>query len=296
MSTPVLGPWEGQVAGLLIGAGTPYRWRREGLKGLTRRPPARTQDEDVVGGDGVHTGDDTIDARVLTLQIDVDPRRTGTTLAAALADLEQAFRPKRDVESWWRLPIWSTPRRLTVRVRNYEAPPDVGLRAATVVDVQLFAADPVLYGPDQSIAPVGFPEQLGGLRYPLYTDGALVTGYLDYGPPSTSGRFTLRNDGTADVWPWFEVVGPTPPGGITLVRTDTAERIQFEGAVAAGAILRLDSADGSAVIDGTADRGGQLTWRDWWPARAGEQVEVAFLPLGPRTGAQLIPHAPSGWW
>ena len=296
MSTPVLGTWEGQVADLRVGAGTPFRFRREGLQGLSRRPSVRDQDEDVVGGDGVHTGDDTLDARVLTLRIDVDPRRTGTTMAAALADLEQAFRPKRDIESWWRLPVWSTPRRLSVRVRNYAVPEDAGLTSATYADVQLLAAAPVLYGPEPAGAAVEFPQQLGGLRYPLYTDGTAATGYLDYGPPSTSGRFLLRNEGSAEVRPWFEILGPTPPGGFALVRTGDGSRIQFEGPVAAGATLRLDSADGSAVIDGSADRGGQLTWRDWFPVLPGEQIEVAFLPLGPRTSARVIPHAPSGWW
>lgn len=294
MTTPTLTPWQATLDGLLLGPGTPYELAD--VSGLGELPAVSDEDEDLAGGDGEYHGDDTVRGRTITLAVEVAGDGS-TTLAAALAVLEMVTRPKRDVELWALLPTWSSPRRCTARVRRRAMRTDDVYEAGlSSVAVQLRAADPVLYGPDVT-ASTGFPQPVGGLRYPLYTDGAGANlGWLDYGPSATRGRIMLGNSGSADVWPWFEVLGPTPPGGFALVRTDDGARVQFEAPVGAGALLRLDSIDGSAVIDGVSDRGGALTWRDWWPVRAGEQVEVAFLPLGPWTAAQLTPHSPSGWW
>lgn len=299
MSTPDLQPWQADIAGLRIGPGTAYGWPKgTPPTGLTERPAVRDQDEDNPSGDGDYLGTDTLSARIITMRLDVDGRRHPGGLPGALAALEVACAPKRDVDFWARLPTWATPRRCSVRVRRYDTPTDLGLRRGTThADVQLKAADPVLYGPEDADLTTGFPVQVGGLQFPLYTDGAGTDlGYLDYGAAPETGRLLLTNAGTADIAPVFEVVGPVLAEGFAIVRTDTGQQIVFSGPLAAGAHLVIDAADGSALIDGTADRGGQLTYRQFWTIGAGELIEIAFLPLGSWSAARLTVHAPSGWW
>jgi len=156
--------------------------------------------------------------------------------------------------------------------------------------------DPLRYGAPQSVA-TGFPVLRGGLEYDLYTDGAGADlGYLDYGEASDTGRVLLSNDGTADSWPVFQIEGPVDAAGFDIAVVGTDQRIRFSGPVAEGSSLVIDSASGTAVIDGVADRGGLLTQRDWFPVPAGGSVEVAFLPRGGMSSAELtVVHRPA-WW
>lgn len=302
MVTPDLELWQVELDGLRMGAGTRFGFRREGgsdsgLVGLTELE-VRDADEDNPVGDGVYEGLDTIGARTITMRLDVDGSRAGSSFDDDVAALEWATRPKRVVDFWAWLPTWSTPRRASVRVRRRRMPTDIGLRRGhTYVDVQLKASDPVLYGPEPTGLVTGFPVQVGGLQHPLFTNGGGVDlGYLDYGAAPVAGRLVVANAGTADVAPRYDVVGPVPAQGFSIVRTDTGAQLTFEGPLAAGAHLVLDAADGAAIVDGTADRGGQLTYRDFWAVGPGESVELAFLNLGAWSAAQLTVHAPSGWW
>lgn len=155
--------------------------------------------------------------------------------------------------------------------------------------------DPLRYGEVVS-ATTGFPVAVGGLEYPLYTDGTDTTGWLDYGEASTTGRVTLTNPGTADTWPQFQIAGPVPAAGFDIVAVGSGRRLRFEGAVPSGSALVLDAATGTAVIDGVADRGGLLTWRDWTPVPARGSAEFAFIPLGASSAAVLTASARPAYW
>ena len=156
--------------------------------------------------------------------------------------------------------------------------------------------DPLRYGEPKSVT-TSFPRLRGGLEYDLYTDGAGADlGYLDYGEASDTGRVVVSNGGTADTWPVFQVTGPIDSSGFDIALVGTDQRVRFSGPVASGSALMIDSASGTAVIDGSADRGGLLTQRDWFAVPAGGSVEVAFIPLGVDLGGQLtVVHRPA-WW
>lgn len=161
----------------------------------------------------------------------------------------------------------------------------------------LYAADPLRYG-TLVTAVTGFPVRSGGLRFPLYSDGAGGdVGALYYGESSGStGRALLANEGTADTWPQFVITGPVDSSGFEIVTVGTGARLRFSASVPAGSQLVLDAATGSAVIDGTADRGGRLTWRDWAPIPAGGSSEFAFVPLGATSEATLTVTARPAFW
>lgn len=136
----------------------------------------------------------------------------------------------------------------------------------------------------------------GGLEYDLYTDGTTDTGYLEYGAASTTSRITLTNTGDEDVWPQFEIVGPIPIEGFDILCIGSGNRLRFAGAVPAGSTLVIDTATGTVVIDGYADRSGLLTVREWTPVPAGGAVQFEFFPLGLYSAAVLTANFSPGWW
>lgn len=165
-----------------------------------------------------------------------------------------------------------------------------------VCGFELWAPDPLRYGAVVSSS-TGFPVEAGGLEYDLYTDGAGADlGYLDYGVLAPGGRVSLTNAGTADAWPQFEVQGPVADEGFEIVTVGTGARLVVETPIPDGSSLVLDAATGAVLIDGTADRAGRLTWRDWAPVPAGGSVEYAFVPRGSSSAAVLTASVRPAWW
>lgn len=181
-------------------------------------------------------------------------------------------------------------RTLTARVYLTRYRPSLDLWGAGYFRwaVEFQADDPVRYGPpvtDQAT----FPVLVGGLRYPLYTDGeGTDLGWLDYGPAPTSGRLTLVNPGIAAATVQHEVTGPVPAEGFEIVAVATGRRLVYEGAVAAGSRVLLDGATGQALVDGLYDRGDLLTRREWTkvPGKGGS-AEFALVNRGTATAAVL---------
>ena len=161
--------------------------------------------------------------------------------------------------------------------------------------VQWVCSDPMRYGAPVPVT-TGFPQLVGGLEYDLYTDGTLDTGFLEYGAASTTGRIVVANPGNADAWAQYEILGPVPVEGFDILRVGTGDRLRFAGGVSAGSRLVIDSATGVVVIDGYADRSGLLTVRDWFPVPAKGSVEIAFVPLGAYSTAQLTATVSPGFW
>jgi hypothetical protein len=189
-------------------------------------------------------------------------------------------------------------RRLTAgaRLTAFKTPTDLDWSVGVVpFAIEWRCRDPLRYGDPQSVA-TGFPVLRGGLEYDLYTDGTTDTGFLEFGEASDTGRVVLENPGTADVSPVFQVDGPIDASGFDIAVVGTDQRIRFSGPVSAGSVLVIDSGSGTAVVDGSADRGGLLAHRDWFSVRAGESLEIAFIPLGVDLGGQLTAVVRPGFW
>src|SRR5690606_10790149 len=109
---------------------------------------------------------------------------------------------------------------------------------------QFYAPDPYRYGPTQTQT-TGLPMDAGGLRYPLFTDGAgTELDHLDYGEYGDEGGVTLVNEGSALGWPRFAVAGPAP-SGFTLTEMTTGRRLLYVGSIPSGSSVTLDSATGA---------------------------------------------------
>lgn len=158
---------------------------------------------------------------------------------------------------------------------------------------QFFAPDPRRYGVPQSLS-TGMPVDLGGLQYPLYTDGqGADVGFLDYGEFGSEGRLTVANGGTTDTWPRFTVTGPAPQG-FSLTEATTGRLLLFVGPIADGETLTLDAASGEVVLDDAVSRSSELIRREWTSVPA--QGSLTFLFNAPAGDPTVTVEWTEAWW
>ena len=161
--------------------------------------------------------------------------------------------------------------------------------------VELYAPDPLRYA-DATNLSTTFATSSGGLEFPLFTDGTDDTGFLEFGEQGSTGRVSLPvQDGTAPGHTQLLVTGPVPP--FSIVRVETGRRIAFARSVPAGDRLLIDTATGSALLNGgDVDYSGLLTHWEWDPINPGEAATFAFLADGPTdTGTLTVIHR-AAWW
>ena len=157
------------------------------------------------------------------------------------------------------------------------------------------ATDPLRYGDPVALS-TGFATPGGGLRTPLFSDGTVGVGRLDFGAPGSSGRLLLSNPGSAAASPQYTVSGPVPTEGFDIVCVDTGERMTFESGISAGSLVVLDSATGRVLLNGDSDRSGYLTVAQWFKIPAGGSRTVAFLSRGATTAATMTATVRPPWW
>lgn len=158
--------------------------------------------------------------------------------------------------------------------------------------IEWVCPDPMRYGALQQRY-TGLPEQAGGLRFPLFSDGDTTTGVLEFGEGGASGRVLLVNEGTAPAEPVFEVRGPAP-SGFTLQEVSTGRRIVSVTNIPAGSALVVNTATGTALLDGV-DRSGQLRVQQWHPVPPGGQSEW-FFTAPEHSAAAVVASVRSTWW
>ena len=130
--------------------------------------------------------------------------------------------------------------------------------------------DPLRYGLPGAPLSTGLPTSSGGLTYPLVYP-------LTYGVAGNSGRITIPNPGSAPASIVFDVSGPLPAG---FELSSGSQRLVYPVAVPAGQVITIDTAAGSVVAEGTADRRGNLTVADWLQVPPGSALAVQFSSLG----------------
>lgn len=224
--------------------------------------------------------------------------RTAAERDAMLAELGDTFRYAEADARAEELTIDLGGRELMARcfITRYRAPLDLWSAGLFRWQVEFVADDPLRYASRVS-ATTSFPVASGGLRFPLYSDGAGTdVGSLDFGDPPTSGRLSLSNSGTAATPIQHEIAGPVGADGFEIVDVATGARLTYIGAVPSGSTLLLDGATGAVLLDGSADRGSLLTDRSWPVAGRGQTVELFFRNRGSyEAGALTSSLAPAFW-
>jgi hypothetical protein len=252
--------------GITIGGGGDFHV--EEITGWDDLPDITSYDQARSRGHGDHTGSQYARARIVTVSGSIASPTARNTLARALiagSPVETDLLEDLSIQTFGQV--------LTAGARLIRRSLPVGENyAAGVVPfaLQWKCPDPLRYGAPQPPISTGLPTSTGGLVYPL-------TYGLTYGTAGNPGQVALTNPGTADAAIVFTVTGGLSSG---FEVSAAGQRITYPYEVPAGQTLVIDTAAGSALVEGTADRRGYLTNSDWMQVPAGGSLTVQFTSLG----------------
>lgn len=216
----MIAPWKLEIGGVLIGDGTAYEL--VAFSGLAGLPSLRSDDVPRDGHDGVHVALDTVDARVVTVSVEVWGVTADEAFAAA-GVLGAACAPG-DTVLRWQMPGQAV-RRATVRPRMFEvdavdASAQFGSMLATV---QLVAPDPRMYA-----------DVLSTHQWTIAVDG-------------TSGQSTFTVGGNYGTRPTVTIQGPARNPRVTF---DDGRALRVDVDVEVGSSLVVDVAAKTVTLDG----------------------------------------------
>jgi hypothetical protein len=223
-----------------------------------------------VRGHGDHVGGLYSQARIVTVTGKIVSASARNALAQALARVSTVRSALDD------LTIETLGQALTTQARVVRRSLAVGETygvGEVPFSLQFRCPDPLRYGPAKT-ATTGLPTSGGGLTYPL-------TYPLDYGTSGATGQLRLDNAGDADAAIVFGVVGGATYGLPQGWEVSAAgQRITYPTAVPPRQTITVDTAAGTVLAEGTADRRGALTNADWLLVPAGGSLTVQFTSLG----------------
>ena len=151
--------------------------------------------------------------------------------------------------------------------------------------IPLLSPDAYRYGNVSTASTAFASDPVGaGLVFDLFSPD----GVLDFGAiPTSDGTALVSNAGSAPAAPVFTITGPAPVGGFSIADTVSDARITYVGEIPAGSTLVIDSRDGSALLDGTGDRSGQLIVSQWPLVAPESQATYRFAPESVSSAAVL---------
>ena len=275
--------------GLTLGGDSPYIV--QSITGWDDLPDTNDLSQPRVRGDGDHVGDLFSQARIVTVSGKIADQVNRDDLARALKRVTTIRSDLYD------LTVETLGQALTSQARVLRRSLAVGDTYAVgevPFSLQFRCPDPLRYGPEQT-GSTGLPVAGGGLAWPLFQAGV-----LDWGAAGTPGQVTVTNDGDHEVGFTFDVVaGPTVGLQQGWEVSAVGQRITYPTAVPAGQTITVDTAAGTVLAEGTADRRDQLTNADWLIIPAADpdsgapgSLTLQFTSLGGAfdPGSQLVPR------
>lgn len=246
----ITGPRQIEYNGLLMGSGTPIRWKT--LTGWDGQPPVDLTDTPSPTSHGDIPGRGLFQPRIVTWEF-----FTEADTVPLMEELQQLLQDRflySDVER----PLYVADSARTLwayaRVLQSDVPMDK-LRTIGRTDqaVQWKSSLPLRYAPEVrtlTLRPAAAAATTG-VSYPLDYP-------LQYGPiGSSSSTGVVVNDGNTAAPSVVEFHGPAGPGyGVTLAGVG---QMLFGLPLAASDRLSVDTRDGSVVLNGTSDRDTALT-------------------------------------
>jgi len=273
--------------GLTLTTGTDAAYRILSLEGWEERPTARYDKQVRTRGHGTHPSPLWSDERIVTIEGQCwseeqrDQMLFGLQAAAAYGE-DDSTEP---------LTVVAANRTLSAGAQLLVCKP---MLARTEWGMGRFGwllqwrcPDPLRYGPARSPY-IGLPVSGGGLTYPL-------TYPLDYGAPGSTGQLVLTNAGTAPAPIVFGVRGALPQG---FELSAGSRRLTYVAQVPSGQVIAVDTAAGTVLVEGTADRRANLTYADWLEVPPMSSLTVQFTSLGGvyDVGAQLTATFADTYW
>ncbi|MFD6873282.1 MULTISPECIES: phage distal tail protein [unclassified Streptomyces] len=264
-------PGQVQFGDLLLGAGTPYRWKT--LAGWESLPPLDSGTVLRAGGHGAYPGSLFAQARTITL----DPlfiRAPSHRIGEAVGALNAATGVVVDEQP---LAVWLDergPLLVHARILRRHIPVTTGYRQGVITGaaLQWEATDSRRYGIHEQEAAARLPQAEEGLDWHTDPGPEHLAEPLDFGTPGATGTLIAVNDGDADTHPVVTFQGPVSMPSLTNITTGAV--LEYDLDLAAEDRLTIDTADGTVVLNGTASR--------LYTATSRSAAEEAYtLPPGP---------------
>lgn len=155
--------------------------------------------------------------------------------------------------------------------------------------------DPLRYGPVTTVGPLVQAPLTGGLVFPLFSVGGVMT-WDTLATPQTASLF---NPGTADAQVTLTVAAGASAltGGFQIVEATTGSIIRYVDDLPAGSSVVFNSATGAVTLNGEADRRGSVTIAQWTPVPPGTtRTYILGLLSGTSTTASLTASTRPTYW
>ncbi|MGW3057680.1 phage distal tail protein [Streptomyces goshikiensis] len=237
-------PGQVQYGSLLLGSGTPYRWRD--VTGWEELPALDSGDVPRSDAHGSFPGVLLAQSRTVGLS-GLIIRAPRDRIGAVLGTLNAGTVPRTDEIPFVAWLDDRGPLLAFARAVRRSIPVGPGYQLGTIVGgaVEWVATDSRRYDlAEQSVAAT-LPTAEPGLSWPLAWP-------LGFGTPGSSGALVALNRGDAAAHPVIEFRGPvTTPA---LINTATGDVLEYDIPLAAGDVLTVDTLAGSVVLNGGASR------------------------------------------
>lgn len=251
-------PGHVQYGALLLGPGTPYRWKT--LTGWEDLPPLDSGSVARSDAHGSFPGRLLAQARTIGLEglmVRAPRDRIGAVVGALNAGTH-LVEDERPLVVWLddRGPLLSWARAIRRAV-----PTTLGYRVGTILDgaVQWEASDPRRYALAEQSATARLPAAEPGLDWNTSPGPESLGWPLEFGTPGSTGALSATNAGDAPTHPVIEFRGPVVRPSLT--KTGTGEVLEYDLPLAADDVLTVDTGAGTVLLNGAASRLGTVTAR-----------------------------------
>lgn len=247
----VTAPGHVQYGDVLLGPGTPYGWQT--LTGWEDSPALDSGTVNRSDAHGAFPGRLLAQPRTITvdgLVLRAEPRAVGTVVrhlaaSTALGDGELPLVVKLDDSP--PLLSWARCIRRSVPVsRGY------AMGVVTGGALQFEASDPRRYALVEQRVEGNLPRPEAGLDWNLAPGPEGLPWPLAFGTPGATGALVVTNEGDAPAHPLIAFRGPVALPSLTSV--NTGDRIEYDITLAPDDELVIDTAAGTATLNGTESR------------------------------------------
>lgn len=265
-----------QWGNLTFGPGSPYAVT--GIEGLDDLPAIRSEDVDRPGQHGDYTGPDYTEARTVQLKLGLRGETPDDLRALSIA-LRNATQPQKQPA-----PLQFLDQNILVwaKVRKRAIPYDAEyLWRIGDAALELYCADPYLYGLEERTASTAAYSPSAGRTYP-YAHPRV------YGDAGTSGRLTAVNDGASPAYPVLRLDGPVANPAIEQLDGGI---LTLDATLQVGEFLIIDTRSRAVLFMGSTPRRTWVRAGSAWPLLQPGPNEIAYrgsaLPGAPGQSSLL---------
>ncbi|MFB6846202.1 hypothetical protein ACFCXS_15255 [Streptomyces sp. NPDC056373] len=252
-------PGHVQYGDLLLGPGTPYRWRR--ITGWGDLPALDSGTTPRAGAHGAFPGQLLAQARTIGLD-GLTVRAPAARIGEVVGALEDATGPVVDELPFVAWLDERGPLLAYARVVRRAVPADKGYRVGTITGgaLEFEATDPRRYEITERTASTTLPTSEQGLDW--NDDEGAGQGLdwpLAFGEVGSTGALSVTNAGRAETHPVIVFRGPVVRP--SLINVATGDTLEYDLPLAAGDVLEVDTRAGTVTLNATASRLDRATSR-----------------------------------